>query len=361
MKRLPALGTIGAFIAVLLFTSCIAEDTVTTGRAAGNLSAAYEEYFPVGAAVNWSTFESHSELILEQFNSITCENEMKPSMVIPRLNSPNFYAADEIADFARENGLLMRGHTFVWHQQTPGWIFASMGGAASREILLERLSELITMMSERYGDVVYAWDVVNEAVSDDGPEILRDSPWKKIIGDDYIARAFRIARAAAPEARLFYNDYSVMDPGKQDRIYTLLEGLLADGVPVDGIGMQGHWNLDYPRPKVLDEAIKRFASLGLEVQITELDVSVYSGGDNSRLYGKGPLPERILEKQAEQYRNIFKVLRANSDVITGVTFWGVADDVTWLDDFPVRGRKNWPLLFDEDHQNKPAYYSVVDF
>lgn len=349
----------GIFSVILLLASCAGTTDPHSNK--GTLALAYKDYFPIGAAVNSSTIDSHAELITGEFSSITAENEMKPSLAYPRYNQPSFFASDEIADFARENSLIMRGHCFIWHQQTPGWFFASMGGIADRETLLGRVNDYMTLMVERYGDVVYAWDVVNEAVSDEGPEILRDSPYLEIIGEDYIAEAFRMARAADPEARLFYNDYNVLDPKKQDRIYSLLESLLAEGVPVDGIGFQGHWNVNYPDGNTLVKAIDRFAALGLEVQITELDISAYEWNDRGFSWGSGAPPEKLLEKQALRYAEIFEALRSRSDIVSGVTFWGVADDGTWLDDFPVSNRKNWPLLFNESHEPKPAYDAVMNF
>ena len=283
---------------------------------------------------------------------------MKPETIHPRMSSWLTFSADEIADLARENGMVMRGHTFVWHRQTPGWFFASMGSRASREVLLQRLREHMRYMGERYGDVVVAWDVVNEAIPDDPDEYLRPSPYLDIIGEEYIRLAFEIAREEIPDAKLFYDDYSVLDPVKQDKIYRLLSGLIDAGVPVDGIGFQGHWNIYYPDADTLERAIRRFADLGLEIHITELDLSVYRHQDRSRSV---PEPtEEILRLQAERYREIFEVLTRNSDLIGNVTFWGVADDSTWLDYYPVRGRKNWPLLFDESHEPKPAFYAVLE-
>ena len=325
------------------------------------LAAIYSDYFPIGAAVNSATVDSGAALLKEHFVSITAENEMKPSVAYPRLNSPQLHAADEIADFARANGMAMRGHCFVWNQQTPGWFFISYGKPAGRELLLERVNDYMVLMIERYGDVIDTWDVVNEAVSDEGPELLKASPYLDIIGEDYVAESFRLARAAAPEARLFYNDYNVLDPGKQDRIFELLESLLAEGVPVDGIGIQGHWNISYPDGVMLAAAIDRFAALGLEVQITELDISMYEWDDRTYRHGSEAPATELLEKQAARYAEIFEVLRSRGDKVTGVTFWGVADDVSWLHNFPVSNRRNWPMLFDENHEPKPAYAAITDF
>ncbi|WP_202962974.1 endo-1,4-beta-xylanase [Spirochaeta lutea] len=324
----------------------------------GGLNGVFSEHFTIGGAVNSSTVLGSRELIVKHFGSLTAENEMKPMVIHPRMGSWIPYGADEIANLAREHGMGMRGHTLVWHQQTPGWFFSSMGAQASPEVLLERLEDHFTRMQDRYGDVVYAWDVVNEAISDAPGEFLRPSPYLEILGEDYIEEAFRLAKRIMPDAKLYYNDYSVLDPAKQDKIYTLLSGLLEKGVPIDGIGFQGHWNIYFPDSRTLERGIQRFAALGLDVQITELDVSVYRHEDRATRL-KEPTPE-ILELQADRYREIFQTLVNNSQYVSNVTFWGVADDKTWLDNFPVSGRKNWPLLFAEDHSPKPAYYAVVE-
>ncbi|MFW5801671.1 MAG: endo-1,4-beta-xylanase, partial [Spirochaeta sp.] len=300
------------------------------------LKSVYADHFPIGVALNSSSVMGAADLTVKHFNSLTAENEMKPAVINPRMNTWISYGADEIADLAREHGMMMRGHTFVWHRQTPGWFFSTTGGQVGREKLLERLRDYMTEMVSRYGDVVQVWDVVNEAVSDDPNEFLRPSPYLSIIGDDYIELAFRMAHEIAPDAKLFYNDYSSLDPQKQDKIYRLVSDLLEKGVPIHGVGFQGHWNIYYPDGDTLERGIQRFADLGLEVQITELDLSMYRHEDTSTRM-REPTDE-MLELQAERYREIFQVLMRNSDVVSNVTFWGVADDKTWLDNYPVSNR-----------------------
>jgi endo-1,4-beta-xylanase len=238
---------------------------------ADGLAGIYSEYFPIGAAVNSATITSARDMLSNEFSMLTAENEMKPSIIHPRYGTWHFYAADEIADYARKHGMTMRGHCFVWHSQTPGWFFSSFGELAGAELLWERLGEHIGVMAERYGDVVEVWDVANEVISDDRGEFLRPSPYLDILGDDYVAQSFLLARQILPDARLFYNDYSVLDPVKQDKIFRLLEDMLDRGIPVDGIGIQGHWNIyQEDLAERLDRAIVRFAGLGLEVQVTEM-------------------------------------------------------------------------------------------
>ncbi|HHU81578.1 MAG TPA: endo-1,4-beta-xylanase [Firmicutes bacterium] len=325
------------------------------------LAEVYQDFFPVGAAVNSWTIESHKELIEKHFNSLTAENEMKFESIQRSPGKYTFERADAIVELAEKNGMLVRGHTLVWHSQTPAWVFKDeKGRPASRELLLKRMEEHITTVVSRYRGQVYAWDVVNEAVTDGGgPGYLRtDSPWYRIIGPGYIAQAFIFAHRADPGAKLFYNDYSAVDPAKSDRIYRLLKDLLEQGVPVHGVGIQGHWDISYPSANQVEAAIRKYASLGLEVQITELDISVFPWSDRGHLRAA---PKNRLRTQAQRYRELFEVFRRNKDVVTGVTFWGVADDRTWKDNFPVRGRKDWPLVFDEEHQPKAAFWEIVNF
>jgi endo-1,4-beta-xylanase len=273
-------------------------------------------------------------------------------------DSYDFAAADEIVSFAAARGFVVRGHTLVWHQQVPGWVF---GDAAET---LSRMKDHITTLVSRYRGSVFCWDVVNEAVSDDGGW-RTDSPWYRAAGSDrdedgipdYIVRAFEYARAADPQAKLFYNDYNIEAGLKLERAFSLARALAARGL-IDGIGIQGHWSIWDPDPRTVGAAIRRFASLGLEVHITELDLSVYRWGDVASL---DSLPAPLEEMQAKRYAELFGVFReeASAGRLAAVTFWGIADDYTWLDQFPVKGRKNWPLLFDEHHRPKQAFWSVV--
>lgn len=334
--------------------------TVSSGSS-GEIPAlcqVYQEYFPIGAAVNYRTLKSHQSLLMKHFNSITAENEMKFENLQFLEGYYDFDQADAIVNFAKGNNIKVRGHTLVWHNQTPQWVFNDKSwNEASKELLLQRMKEHITTVVTRYKGSVYAWDVVNEAIADDAA-FYRDSPWYRIIGPEYIEYAFRYAHEADPEAELYYNDYNAVYPDKCDKIYRLLKGLKEKGIPVHGVGIQGHWDINSPSLDEVEAAIRKYASLGLKVQITELDLSLYAWGDNRKLSEPG---EGLLEKQAQRYRDLFSLFRKYKDVITGVTFWGVADDSTWKDDFPVRGRKDWPLLFDVNHQPKKAFRAIIDF
>jgi endo-1,4-beta-xylanase len=320
-----------------------------------SLSKVYEEYFNIGAAVNLNTIESQKDLLREHFNSITAENDMKFIEVQPTEGKFTFEKADLLAAFAKENGMKMRGHTLVWHNQTPDWVFQE----ADRETLLQRMKNHITTVMKRYKGTIFCWDVVNEAVTDEGPELYRPTKWLEIIGEDYIEKAFEFAHEADPDALLFYNDYNESNPEKREKIYKLVKSLVDKGVPIHGVGLQAHWNLVNPSLEDIRTAIERYASLGLKMHLTELDVSVFKHEDK-RIDLREPTYE-MLELQAERYHQVFQLLRQYRDHITSVTFWGAADDYTWLSDFPVRGRKNWPFLFDENHQPKESVWKVIQY
>jgi endo-1,4-beta-xylanase len=318
-----------------------------------SLSKVYEEYFNIGAAVNLRTIESQKDLLRKHFNSITAENDMKFSEIQPAEGQFTFEKADQLAAFAKKNGMKMRGHTLVWHNQTPDWVFED----ADRETLLQRMKDHITAVMNRYKGTIFCWDVVNEAVTDEGLELYRPTKWLEIIGEDYIEKAFEFAHMADPEALLFYNDYNESNPEKREKIYKLVKSLVDKGVPIHGVGLQAHWNLVNPSLEEIRTAIERYAALGLKLHLTELDISVFNFEDK-RADLTEPTNE-MLELQAERYQQIFHLLRQYQKHITSVTFWGAADDYTWLSDFPVIGRKNWPFLFDENHQPKESFWKVV--
>lgn len=322
----------------------------------------YKDYFPIGVAVSPGNLRNPGEqqLILEQFNSLTPENVMKMGLIHPQENSYYWKDADAIVDFAQAHHMRVRGHNLCWHMQTPDWLFRDKDGKlVSKEVLLARLRDHIHTVVNRYKGKIYAWDAVNEAVSDSDDQLLRNSLWYQICGEDFIFKAFQYAHEADPKAVLFYNDYGTENPGKRERIYQLLKKMLDAGIPVNAVGLQAHWSINDPSENALITSIKTFGSLGLKVQITELDISVYTGNDKNA-DNAGFTADRE-QKQAEQYAKVFKVFRDYKQYVTGVTFWNVSDKVSWLDNFPVRGRKNYPLLFDQNLQPKNAYQGVVNF
>jgi endo-1,4-beta-xylanase len=342
---------------------------LTDGPSKG-LKDYYKDYFPIGVAVSVRNITGpDTTLILEQFNSLTPENAMKMGPIHPEEGRYYWKDADAIVDFATSHGIRIRGHNLCWHEQTPPWLFKdAQGNDVTKEVLLQRLKDHITTVVSRYKGRIYAWDVVNEAVADyAGPgnsSILRNSPWYRICGDEFIAKAFEYAHAADPDAQLFYNDYNTERPEKRQRIYRLLKQLVDAGVPITGVGIQAHWSIFEPSPDDLRATIDLFSGLGLKVQITELDISVYPWEKERRDLRPGEsdaYTPRLQQQQADQYKKVFSVFREYKGRITGLTFWNVSDKHTWLDDYPVRGRKNYPLLFDTAGQPKKAYWEVVNF
>lgn len=332
-----------------------------------SLKDAYRNYFPIGVAV--TPFDvampRSAGVILKNFDSLTPENAMKMGPIHPEENVYNWKDADSIVAFAQRHGLKVRGHNLCWHEQTPKWLFYDeQKNLVSKDVLLKRLKDHIFNVVGRYKGKVYAWDVVNEAIADDSTQFLRNSLWCKIAGEDFIFKAFEYAHEADPNAILYYNDYNTERPEKRERIYKLLKKLIEAKIPVNGIGLQAHWSIFEPSQKELITTIDRFASLGLKVQITELDMSVYPWEKSKRALRPGEsdvLTAVEEQKQADQYAMVFKVFRKYKGVITGVTFWNLSDKHTWLDDYPVTGRKNYPLLFDTNLQQKKAYAGVVNF
>ncbi len=353
------------------FTQCNSskpESEDSSEKTGQGLSDYYQKYFPIGVAVYPAALQdsAKSQLILQEFNSITAENVMKSGPIHPKPDIYNWGPADAVSDFAKANNMKLRGHALVWHQQHPKWFFTEENGdTISKETLFARMEEHITAVVTRYKDVIYAWDVVNEAVSDNSDFVYRqESPFYKIAGEEYLAKSFEYAHAADPDAKLFYNDYNAVRPEKVKRIYELVKKLVDAGVPIHGVGIQAHWSIFEPSEKELRDAIEKYASLGLEVQITELDVSIYKWEKERRAIKDDETFEftaDLEEQQLQQYDMFFSVFRDYKDIITGVTFWNISDHYSWLDTYPVEGRKNYPLLFDEDLKRKKAYHKIIEF
>ncbi|MGA9648352.1 endo-1,4-beta-xylanase [Pedobacter sp.] len=325
----------------------------------------YSNYFPVGVAVGLRNLRGdESVLIKKQFNSLTAENAMKMAPLQPKEGEFYWKAADSIVNFAIKNGIKIRGHNLCWHQQTPDWMFKDGDKQVSKETLLKRLKTHINTVVGRYKGKIYAWDVVNEAIDDNPANFLRNSKWFEICGEDFITKAFEYAHEADPGAKLYYNDYNSELPEKRERIYKLLKSLKDKGVPIDGVGLQAHWSLKSPTEADLRTAIERYSSLGLKIQFTELDISIYPWEKDRRAKRPGESDQFTADletRQAVKYVMVFNVFRAYKDVITNVTFWNVSDRHSWLDEYPVMGRKNYPLLFDANLQPKKAYWEVINF
>ncbi|MEA5257877.1 endo-1,4-beta-xylanase [Arcicella aquatica] len=327
----------------------------------------YQAYFPIGVAVNPRMVNegAESSFIVQQFSSLTPENSMKMGPIHPQENVYNWEASDKMVAFAQQNGLKVRGHNLCWHNQTPAWFFKKDNRVVTKEELLARLKAHIFEVVKHYQGKIYVWDVVNEAVPDTGLSMYRKSKFYEIIGEEYIAKAFEYAHEADPNALLFYNDYNTESKAKREKIYQLLKGLKQKGVPIHGVGLQAHWSIDEPTQSELEESITKFASLGLKIQITELDISVYPKEHERRERrendGVGIFTDEMEQKQIQQYKMVFDVFRKHKQNITSVTFWNLSDQYSWLDNFPVTGRKDFPLLFDKNLKPKKAFWEVVKF
>jgi endo-1,4-beta-xylanase len=329
------------------------------------LKSYYSDYFPIGVAVSPRALKTdEAAVVLQHFNSLTAENAMKMGPIHPKEAEYFWRDADSIVAFAQRNNLKMRGHTLVWHNQTPAWLFADgNGNAVTKEVLLRRLKDHITTVVSRYKGRIYAWDVVNEAVSDKRDEYLRPSKWLQIIGEEYIAKAFQWAHEADPNAILFYNDYNEISPVKREKIFRLVKSLKDAGIPIHAVGLQAHWAVNEPSRGQLDSTLKRFSELGLPMQITELDISVYPKEHDARERkpedANAAFSAEREQQQLEKYKMSFELFRKYRQHITGVTFWNISERYSWLDNFPVMGRKDYPLLFDKNLQPKKAYWEVV--
>lgn len=360
--------------AVLFAISCTSTDSKTKNSASSQsalqekgLKHYYNAYFPMGVAVSPKALktESESNLIKKHFISMTAENVMKMGPIHPEESKYNWGPADEIVAFAAENDLMLRGHALCWHRQFPDWMFIDKdGNQVSKEVLLQRLETHIEHVAGRYKDKIFAWDVVNEAISDAHDEFYRNSTWYQICGEDYIIKAFETARKAAPNALLFYNDYNVTNTVKREKIVQLVGKLREKGVPINGVGIQGHWSVFEPSESQLRATIDSFLPLQIALHVTELDVSIYKK-EHSRNDRKesdtGVLTSELAQMQIEKYNMIFSVFRDYKEELSSVTFWNISDRRSWLDNFPVRNRKDFPLLFDQNEVPKDAYWKVIDF
>ena len=340
------------------------------------LKDVFKNDFKVGAALNRrQIFEedaSGARIVSTHFNSITPENILKWALVHPAPDKYDFTASDRFVEFGEKRGMFIVGHTLVWHNQTPRWVFEDgKGNPADRETLLKRLRDHIFTVVGRYKGRIKGWDVVNEALNQDGT--MRQSPWFKIIGEDYLVQAFKFAHEADPSAELYYNDYDLELPAKRAGGVELIKKLKAAGVPISGVGLQNHDQLEWPSIADEDATIAAFSALGLKIHITELDVDVLPrttkpGADYAvdvvvtpqlNPYVDG-LSDEMQSALAKRYAELFQVYLKHRDAIDRVTFWGVADGDSWLNNWPMKGRTNYPLLFDRLGRGKPALAAVIN-
>lgn len=342
----------------------------------GGIAALYENSFMVGTIVNNKALmdppDPASSLSCREFNVYTAENAMKWENIHPSPDVFTFALADQLIKTAEQCDANVIGHTLVWHQQTPEWVFKDVdGNALSRDQLLMRLREHIHTVVGRYKGKIYGWDVVNEALNEDGS--LRDSRWRQIIGDDYILQAFRFAREADPSAQLYYNDFNLYKTKKVGGAINLVKQLAEDGVNVDAIGMQGHYSLFYPSIKAVQQSMQAIVDAGISIAITELDVSVlplpegFDGAEITQNFATHPvydpyvkgLPDTQQNALADTYQELFSLFLRFADKVDRVSFWGTHDGESWRNNWPIKGRTDYPLLFDRNGQPKRVYQRIT--
>lgn len=346
--------------------SFAAGDAPAKAAATMGLKDAYKGKFLIGAAGDIPGRYSEAELanIKVNYNVMTPENCMKPRPTHPSEDSYNWTTPDALVDWCEKNDIKVFGHTLCWHAQTGRWFFqpGADGQPVTRELAMERLKKHIMTVVGRYKGRIIGWDVVNEAINDDGTgetEDLRNSSWNRLIGPDYLTLAFKWAHEVDPDAQLYYNDYnidrgSLENKGKHASSMLLLKRLIKEGAPINGVGIQGHWHLDTNIPDV-EKAITNYASLGLQVSISELDVT--ATGTNTGAFptrgGGETISAEAFQQQAQVYAKLFDIFKRHSKAISRVTFWGISDRRSW------RGRQR-PLLFDTQMNPKPAYQAILD-
>ena len=362
--------------AAALLAACQSAPRSGTASSALGLKDAFRDAFMVGTALAPPQFGERDTasvaLITHQFNAISPENVLKWERVHPQPDRSDFAPADEYVAFGERHGMFIVGHTLVWHSQTPPWVFQNaQGQPLTRDELLARMKDHITTVVGRYKGRIKGWDVVNEALNEDGT--LRESPWKRIIGDDYLVKAFQFAHDADPAAELYYNDYNLDYPAKRDGVIRLVRSLQAGGVPIHAVGSQEHLKLTTPSIAQVDSSIRMISATGVKVNVTELDIDMLppatrnATADVSVRAGPAPnldpykagLPDSMQVALARRYEDLFRVYLDHRDVIDRVTFWGVADRDSWLNGWPVRGRTNYPLLFARNNKPKLAYQRVM--
>ncbi|PWJ57365.1 endo-1,4-beta-xylanase [Dyadobacter jejuensis] len=336
-----------------------------------SLKSAFEPDFLIGTALGtehiFERNEKANTVIKREFNAISPENVLKSGPIHPEMGRYNFEAADRYVAYGQKNQLYTVGHTLVWHSQLPRFV-QRMNHADS---LRKFMKEHIQTVAGRYAGKIDSWDVLNEALHEDGT--LRNSIFLKLLGEDYIQQAFQWAAEADPHAALYYNDYGIERPEKRQGAIALIKKLKDNGVKIDGVGIQGHWGLHQQNLKDIEESILEFSKLGVKVAFTELDISVLpspqklNGADVNQNFSEDPhlnpyqksLPDSVQQALSLRYEGLFRLFLKHKDKISRVTFWGVNDGQSWLNEWPIKNRTNYPLLFDRDYNPKPAYYSVL--
>lgn len=336
------------------------------------------KYFHVGTALDTAFINGHLpdkayRLVEQQFDAVVAEDCMKGENIHPAVDRYDWRDADKFVDWATAHHMYIIGHTLVWHSQPPRWQFTDeKGDTVSRDVMIGRMYHNIMTIMTRYKGRIKAWDVVNEAINDDGT--LRETPYLKIIGSEYLELAFKFAREADPSATLIYNDYSMSKPEKRERVVQLIRDLRAKGIRIDAIGMQSHNGADYPDLAEWEKSIQAFAAEGVKVHISEMDMNMlpnpwnFAGADVSQKFEydkkwnpyKDGLTKKAQKLFNERYTEIFRIIERNKQHIARVAFWGISDAKTWLNDWPIKGRTNYPTLFDRQYEPKPVVKEILE-
>lgn len=365
------------FVLLVQFTNCSEKPDQNKKNDAPevpSLKANFSEDFTIGAAINNAAILEEDTLAVavlhRDFNSITPENIMKWEEIHPVPDSFNFDLSDKFVALGEKNDMEIIGHTLVWHSQIGPW----MNEVTDSVIMANYMKDHINTVAGRYKGKIDGWDVVNEALNDDGS--LRESVFLKVMGEGYLPFAYKQAAKADPDAELYYNDYNMWQPEKRDGAVRLIQLLQNSGARIDGVGMQAHWGLDKPTLKEIESSILTYSKLGIQVMITELDVTVLpnpwelEGAEVSQDFKElegdpewnpypGGLPDSVQVQLEKRYTDIFKLFLKHQDKISRVTFWGVSDGNSWLNGWPIKGRTNYPLLFDTEYKRKKSYDNVM--
>lgn len=369
MKK--AMLIIATAVSALMMTGCSSErqkkdESAISGEPA--LKDVFKDKFMIGSAINQYQVAGEdtaaTNIVKKHFNTVVAENVMKSEEINPQKNVYDWKLADQFVDWGNENDMFVVGHCLVWHSQLAKWfVYDDKGNYVSPDTLRQRMHDYITTVVSRYKGKVKGWDVVNEAIMDDGS--YRKSPFYEILGEEYIPLAFLYANEADPDAELYINDYGMNHPGKRDKYVEIVNKLKRQGLRIDGIGMQAHMGMDYPDFDEFEKSIEAFASTGSNVMITELDMSalptITESADVSEStaldmimnpYPDG-LPAEVDSLWNQRMSTVMDILLKHSDVISRVNFWGVTDGDSWKNSWPMKGRKEYPLLFDRDYRMKP--------
>lgn len=361
--KIKTLLTLGASIACLQNLQAQAQ--------VNSLKSAYQGDFLIGTALGTEHIlernEKANQLIKKEFNAITPENIMKSQLIHPEVNRYNFSLSDKFVDYGLKNQMYIVGHTLVWHSQLPSFVH-KINSADSLRIFMK---EHIKTVMGRYAGKINSWDVVNEALNEDGT--YRKSIFFNKLGDSYINEAFELAAQVDPKAELYYNDYNIEQPAKRKGAIALIKKLQESGVKINGVGIQGHWSINSNNLKDIEDSILEFSQMGLKVAFTELDLTVLPnpwdlrGADVNQRFQEDPkmnpykdsLPDSVQTTLANRYSELFKLFLKHKDKISRITFWGVDDRHSWLNGFPIPNRTNYPLLFDRALEPKRAYQSLM--